>query len=1467
VCRSTLTVRGERILDHPKPRFSSIRVASESPQNMESFMRRFPLRLAVAFLILCNTIASTQAAEDASIPAVLRDWRAWVLKDQEFRTCPFLATQMQPDANGYLCAWPGRLTLNAGAQTASFSVHWRVDAPSWIDLPGDEEHWPQGVTVNGQRAPVLAHDGTPALYQQPGSYEISGTIPWTSRPQSLRVPESIGLVALNIDGNAVAPVQREGGEITLGRAEVEAAEADSLELHVFRKLDDGVPAELETQLHLTVSGQAREETLGPTLPAGFEAIALEGDWPARLDNDGRLHVQVQPGSATLSLRARALAPLADAVARVPAAPWPKQEIWSYAPASRLRVTSATAAVAVDPRQAQVPEEWIALPAFALGDGDKLTVEQRSRGLAPDEANRLVLQREAWLDFDGGGWYARDFVRGTMVQGWRFDVAAPYTLERAEGPGARGAREPLLVTRGAKPELSGVEWRTPTVDLAAGSRIAGASTMPAAGWRERFDRIDATLHFPFGYKLLGAPGADQVAGSWISRWTLLDVFVAAIVALAAGRLLGIVGAIAAAAYLILGYHETGSPLWSLLFVLALALIVRVLPEGKLQHAAEWGRRFALLCLIVVSLPFLAAEVRYALYPQLEAADGAGYAYSVAGKVSNGPYLNADGLGEQQELDKSARDEGVVMMQAPPPPPAPAESAPVPAPQAMAGAGAPSSLVYRRMVPATKAKIQEAEKVREPSAAQSIDHYSQSTVMQTGTGEPHWNLGSVARLSWSGPVLPEQSVRLVIAPPWVVRPLRLLLAALLVWLGWGAFRATSTSPRLPRAAATVLPLAFLLGSLALGPNARAQSLPDDARLQQLRERLLEAPKCAPACASIAQMQVDAAGDTVTLVLDVAAGERLAVPLPSADKAAVLKSIKVDTANDPPLAHRDDGNGGWLALDRGVHRVELVYTAYADKLSWSFALKPARATFAGKGWTANGIDEDRLLAGTLSLARERNAGAPDKPAAGTEQQFAPYVTVARSLSLGLDWTVDTTVSRLSPAHGGFTLGIPLLTGEHVSRAGIKVQNADGKGATATAAFADDDSEVQWNSALDKGDTLSITAPPLTDRAEVWRILVSPTWHAEFSGVPAVGGEANENPRDYRAMEFHPLPGETLTIKITRPTPTQGAVRAIDMVALNSEAGQRSATQVLNLSMRASQGGEQTITLPKGAEVISVRRDNEVLNLRALDGKLSLPLKPGAQRFEVRFRDNSELGFVARTPLVALGLPAANVDLGLQLPADRWVLATWGPAVGPAVLYWGELVLMIAIAWALTRTRRAKLRFVDWLLLGLGFSTFSWGALIVVVAWLFAFAWRGRGEMPKGTTNFNVLQIALAVLTVFALLSLISAIPQGLLGQPDMHVVGNSSGAHALRWFADRSADALPQASAVSVPLWVYKVLMLAWALWLANALIGWLREAFAAWTKDGYWRSRPAPATTTAPVPSASTPSSPPTAPAPSGDAGKT
>jgi hypothetical protein len=202
------------------------------------------------------------------------------------------------------------------------------------------------------------------------------------------------------------------------------------------------------------------------------------------------------------------------------------------------------------------------------------------------------------------------------------------------------------------------------------------------------------------------------------------------------------------------------------------------------------------------------------------------------------------------------------------------------------------------------------------------------------------------------------------------------------------------------------------------------------------------------------------------------------------------------------------------------------------------------------------------------------------------------------------------------------------------------------------------------------------------------------------------------------------------------------------------------------------------------------------------------------------------------------ANIALAQQLPQDRWVLWTWGPTTGPAVLYWSQLLVLLFAAWLLARYAPTPLRFRHWLLLGLGFSAFAWSAYALVVVWLILLGLRARSTVPEqaGSTKFNLLQIGLALLTLLALVVLIAAVPKGLLGLPDMHVAGNASSAWNLRWFADQSANALPAAGVLSVPLWVYKLAMLAWALWLAWSLIDWLRWAFDAWTRGGYWRKPP-------------------------------
>ncbi len=87
----------------------------------------------------------------------------------------------------------------------------------------------------------------------------------------------------------------------------------------------------------------------------------------------------------------------------------------------------------------------------------------------------------------------------------------------------------------------------------------------------------------------------------------------------------------------------------------------------------------------------------------------------------------------------------------------------------------------------------------------------------------------------------------------------------------------------------------------------------------------------------------------------------------------------------------------------------------------------------------------------------------------------------------------------------------------------------------------------------------------------------------------------------------------------------------------------------------------------------------------------------------------------------------------------------------------------------------------------------------------WR-KTQQASGLRYFNALQVIIGGLTVVSLGMLFLAVEQGLLGSPDMQIIGNQSSAFNLNWYQDRSPATLPIATLISVPLIVYRVLMLA-------------------------------------------------------------
>jgi hypothetical protein len=111
----------------------------------------------------------------------------------------------------------------------------------------------------------------------------------------------------------------------------------------------------------------------------------------------------------------------------------------------------------------------------------------------------------------------------------------------------------------------------------------------------------------------------------------------------------------------------------------------------------------------------------------------------------------------------------------------------------------------------------------------------------------------------------------------------------------------------------------------------------------------------------------------------------------------------------------------------------------------------------------------------------------------------------------------------------------------------------------------------------------------------------------------------------------------------------------------------------------------------------------------------------------------------------------------------------------------------------------------------------------------------MPERPLAFNAIQVGLAFMTLLVIGAIILAVQTGLLGSPSMLISGNSSSAYVFNWYQDRWQAGYPQASVISVPLLVYRLLMLLWSLWLAFASVSWLRWGWTQYATGGVFRPR--------------------------------
>jgi len=576
-------------------------------------------RRVAALLLPLTALASGASAQpfrERDVPDALKSWIPWALDGAKNSVCPVAGAQA-------VCLWPGRLALDLGSGGGSFLLGVRAEHDLDVPLPGADKPWPQAVTLDGKPAPVLEDDGVPVVRVPAGTHRLEGRFVWERLPDTLNVPEAIGLVDLSVSGRSVPFPRREEGGLLLLRQGASESEGENLQLRVFRQLRDGIPLWLETRLVFDVSGKAREVAFEGVLPQGARAVAVSGELPARLDQDGRLRVQVRAGSFTVTLlalfdgRPERFAPPNTAL------PWPQQEVWVFAASERLRQAQVGGAPPIDPSRTDLPEEWRKFPAFLMEGEAALTLAELRRGEPEAAPDRLNLARTLWLDESGRGFTVRDSFTGQLGRSSRLDLRAPGDLGHASVGGTG-----QLLTKNPQTGEAGLELRETALQLEADSRLPRDSGLSAVGWRVETQSLQAELRLPPGWRLLAAWGVDTARSSWISRWDLFAFFFVLITAFAAGKLFGPRWTALALLSSILLHGERDAPRLIWLSLLGACALLRALSPGALRKLAGLWWALSLLALLIALPSFLVDQVRGGLYPQTVGESGAPHA-GVAG----------------------------------------------------------------------------------------------------------------------------------------------------------------------------------------------------------------------------------------------------------------------------------------------------------------------------------------------------------------------------------------------------------------------------------------------------------------------------------------------------------------------------------------------------------------------------------------------------------------------------------------------------------------------------------------------------------------------------------------------------------------------------------------------------------------------------------------------------------------------
>jgi len=1329
--------------------------------------------LLFLFLFFSNTL---YAIESNELPKNLQDWTAWVLDNEKEKDCP-----INYASNTKICSYPTQIAVDVKENSLTFKMMVAVfKNQQEVKLPSAYQNWVKDVLVDGKKVAVLGASEAKVFLDE-GEHLIEGTFSWKEAPKYLQLSPNVALVTLYKDGQKVdAPKLDVQSRLWLSENQESSSKKGTLSVSIYRKLIDGHPLKMQTNLQFRVSGKMRTVILDGIVLDGFSPFGVNGALDAKITEDKKLEVQVKAGEWVLSIDSFSPTNLLELSAPKHTFSYANQETLSLQTNPAYRSVEILNAQSIDPSQTNIPKAWKHLALYLLEEQKPLKIKELYKSAKQQQQNEFSLERELWLDFDGKGYSVKDHITANISKVKRLESSEVLEL------GSVSINDkPMLINSLENSPKKGVELREQNMNIEASSRyVQTLSVLPANGWSEEFNRVSLYLNLPPSWQVFASFGSDsQSAKSWVKAWNLMDIFLVLLLSIGIYQLFGFKWAVPSTLFLLILWHEASAPTMVWLWILALVSLLRVLGEGKMKKVLQVVFAISSMFVILNVLQFSVYKIRTTLYPQLE----------------HLPYVSS--YMSEKENANVIRDAGVI-----------------------------GSFEGNRKYESKSMPMKSSSYAREKHIVKKIkkqillqNKIDPNAVVQTGEGTPTWKWHHHS-FFWQSTVGVDDTLEIWFITPFMTKVLNLLSVLGMLFLLWMFFQDFINSSikgfkekflnKQSLKALLFVPLLF-----AWTPqNIEASEIPSTELLNQLKEKLLEKPACLPDCASIEQMEIFVENDKLFVNMNISAGLDVAVPILGNRNAWLPQNVSVNDSNKSYL--QLDGQGNlWVMLRKGVHKVSMSGSIKGLNQVMLMSKLPLHNVTLKQSdeWKINSNRKSYIelinLDKKLASSREK-----------TKSSLEAMVEVKRTFYFGLRWYVETEVRLLNKIDKPYTLNYDLLENESVLNKEIELKEKK-----AVLHLSNNHRTYAWRSSLPIVSELVLKASSQKSVTQTWKMDISSMWNMHHEGLE---GEKQIASNNQLMPTFRPWKDEVLNLKLEKTKAVKGKSLTIESSNLEIMQSQRYRDLTLTLKIKSSRAQQYVIDLENVKELSSVNIDGAKHYLKMKNTQLSIPLKGKSQTVVIQWKEEAGTETVYNFSKISLNKESVNAKIALNLPKNRWILWTKGPLLGPAVLLWGVVLTLFLFAVILGRVQNTPLKVRDWLLLGLGVSTSSVMIMLPIVAWIFLLKYKEqKSESLKGGMR-NFVQVLIVLFTVVALATLIGAVSVGLLGNPDMMIQGNNSYGFNLNWYSDRIGETLAQPTVVSVSMWYYRALMLLWAIWISFSLINWLKWAWSVFSLGDMW-----------------------------------